>query len=131
MARSRMRGVGRVLCWLLVAGCSPTEDVPRARSQPRVLRMHRPLQVLTATLQAGADCSETGKNGCLSGICAHLSSELEWGYRCVTECGPDRGCTELGWRCVDVPGTSHGLCLPPAGLVDAGSVIPPSAGSVQ
>lgn len=110
MARSSVRGVVGVSCWLLMGACSSGSETPPV--SPIVLRVHQPLNADRPTLEDGADCSLMGRSGCLSGVCVHLSPKLNEGFRCVGRCQTQAQC-HAGWRCVDPLRSGESFCIPP------------------
>lgn len=86
----------------LAASCSIEE-----REAP-VLQMHTPLTAARPSLQTGEDCTVSGKSACLSGICLHVSAEINADFICSSPCP----CLS-GWSCVDPLRTGESICVPP------------------
>ena len=90
-----------LLLALGATGCS-TES-----SEPRVLTMHSPLLAAIPTLPVGQDCTVYGKSGCLSGVCVHVSAELDADYICSSFCGVGKAPCLSGSSC-----SREGVCVP-------------------
>lgn len=113
-----VRATLAVLWLFLGAGCS-TES-----SEPKLLTMHSSLVAASPTLQVGEDCTVYGKSGCHSGVCMHVSAELDADYVCSSFCGGNEpGCLP-GWSC-----SRDGVCVPPPTPGARTLRIPPARGA--
>ena len=121
------RGFAIATLWLsALSGCNQV-DSPRAATEGNVVRVYQPLQALTATLEAGEDCSVPGQSGCISGYCLHISALPDKGYVCSIRCGNGVLCPDK-FTCSQVVGTES-YCIPPRAWIPRKTVARGASGS--
>lgn len=94
----------------LVAACA--SEAPRER----VLTDARPL-VAGIAREAGEDCTNTGRDGCSTGLCLKFRQGLPGEHVCTKPCrhGPNGNGCPASWSCVQVYQRDDGFfCLPPS-----------------
>jgi hypothetical protein len=101
-------------------GTGATKETPQHSNVVSPREFPNPSTHLTAaaTLQLGADCTQTGGPGCKSGICMHVAAKRNSGYACSQLCGPGKDSCPTGYACTQFYPSQDGFaCVP---LPDAG-----------
>jgi hypothetical protein len=125
--------VAPALAWaFFVAGLSSCDDGKTGTEPPsanqavfterRELNAARPGQ-----LRLGEDCSQTGEDGCQSGLCLKHRPGFGAGYVCSKACDTTANCPAT-WACSTIyPSPKASFCTPPAGWVYAATAVAPVA----
>lgn len=77
----------------------------------------------------GEDCTNTGKDGCDTGVCLKVEPGSPGRYVCSAMCAPNgsRPCPQ-GWACLQVRPTGDGFaCIPPANWQPRATVLAAAA----
>lgn len=86
-------------------------EKPKPRQQSSLFTERRELKKFNP-LKLGENCSQTGRDGCKSGVCfKRWPGGPETGFVCSVGCSSPADCPPRGWSCQAFPGGSY--CVPP------------------